>query len=42
LIIDINPISISGNPIKAGTNEVIEELSAIIDIEKAQITINRP
>ena len=42
LNIVINPISISGQPIKAGTNEVSEELFAIIDIEKAQITINRP
>tara|TARA_Y100000991_G_scaffold201465_1_gene174533 strand:+ start:620 stop:844 length:225 start_codon:yes stop_codon:yes gene_type:complete len=41
-IIDINPISTSGNPTKAGTKEVIEELSDIYDIEKAQIIIKRP
>ena len=42
LIVDINPIHISGSPIKAGIMEVKDELSAIYEIEKAQTTINKP
>ena len=42
LIVEIIPINTSGSPMKAGIIEVIEELSAINDIEKAQMTINRP
>ncbi len=41
-IIDINPISTSGTPMKAGIIDVIEELPEINDIEKPQMTINRP
>tara|TARA_Y100000589_G_scaffold43461_1_gene36484 strand:+ start:642 stop:914 length:273 start_codon:yes stop_codon:yes gene_type:complete len=41
-IIDIKPISASGTPMKAGIIEVIEELPEINDIEKPQMTINRP
>tara|TARA_B100000287_G_scaffold359629_1_gene351699 strand:- start:589 stop:804 length:216 start_codon:yes stop_codon:yes gene_type:complete len=40
--IDINPISASEAPMQDGIIDVIEELPEINDIEKPQITINRP
>ena len=41
-IIDIKPINASGNPIRAGIIDVIEELSEINDIETPQMIINKP
>ena len=41
-IIEIKPMNASGSPIKAGIIDVIEELPEINDIEKPQMTINKP